>query len=198
MKTTSTGIPAAPAGGVLYLRTDLNPEQIFQAIGDLNGSMSRVANRLEILMGSTAAHGGIKKCMQALVTDLIDVLDEWGDDPDLEPVGDELDASFPEGPARLLGSPNEDDEDGADDEPSLGSSGHGASGAISYLVHPLSDGFQMIYDCEGDEHDGREEDYEGDDNPDAEPSLGWTVDGYISNTGLDRFDVEMTSGEGVL
>jgi hypothetical protein len=51
------------------------------------------------------------------------------------------------------------------DEPSLGSSGHGEAGAITYLVHAISDGSEMIYDCEGDEHDGREPDEDG------EPSL---------------------------
>lgn len=47
-------------------------------------------------------------------------------------------------------------EDGADDEPSLGSSGHDSGGAICYLHHAISDGIDMVYDCEGDEHDGRE------------------------------------------
>ena len=51
------------------------------------------------------------------------------------------------------------------DEPSLGSSGHGEGGAISYLFHAISDGSEMVIDCEGDEHDGREPD------DDAEPSL---------------------------
>lgn len=65
----------------------------------------------------------------------------------------------------------EHDEDGADTEPSLGSSGHGQAGPITYLVHAISDGSQMIYDCEGDEHDGREPDEDG------EPSLcGLTSD----------------------
>jgi hypothetical protein len=35
-------------------------------------------------------------------------------------------------------------------------SGHGDAGPIIYLAHAISDGSQMISDCEGDEHDGRE------------------------------------------
>lgn len=53
-----------------------------------------------------------------------------------------------------------EDEDDADDEPSLGSSGHYEGAAICYLHHPISDGYEMVVDCEGDEHDGREPDCE--------------------------------------
>lgn len=75
--------------------------------------------------------------------------------------------------------PHEDDEDNNDCEPSLGSSGHGEAGAITYLVHAISDGTQMIYDCEGDEHDGREPD------DDAEPSIsGLTSDRSADATAM--------------
>jgi len=38
-----------------------------------------------------------------------------------------------------------------------------------------------------DEHDGAEPDQEGDDSPDDEPSLGWTIDGVAgSQSGDDR------------
>lgn len=85
-----------------------------------------------------------------------------------------------------MSNPNEDDEDTGDAEPSLGSSGHGSAGSISYSSIPISDGFQIVYDCEGDEHDGHEPENEhGDGNPDDEPSLGWTVDGCIQNTAWD-------------
>jgi hypothetical protein len=85
---------------------------------------------------------------------------------------DQNDVSYPEGGPRTgFSLSNEDDEPSADDEPSLGSSGHGDAGAIIYMVHTVSDGSQMIYDCEGDEHDGREPD------DDAEPSVsGLTSD----------------------
>ena len=115
---------------------------------------------------------------------------------ELEENGDEADAAYPEG-GRQYGrlSPNEDDEDTGDAEPSLGSSGHGQAGSISYICKPISDGFQMVYDCEGDEHDGAEPD-DGDDEPSAgfdagEPSLGWTVDGCTTGgTGQGRWDVQ--------
>ena len=114
---------------------------------------------------------------------------------ELEENGDEADAAYPEG-GRQYGplSPNEDDEDTGDAEPSLGSSGHGQAGSISYAVRPISDGFQMVYDCE-EEHDGTEPDdacneaSAGFDT--GEPSLGWTVDGCVTGgTGQGRWDVQ--------
>ena len=101
---------------------------------------------------------------------------------ELEQNGDEADASYPEG-GRQYGSlsPNEDDEDTGDAEPSLGSSGHGKAGSISYTCKPISDGFQMVYDCEQDDCDD-------------EPSLGskntaeWgnqTIWGAGDNTDLE-------------
>jgi len=61
------------------------------------------------------------------IEELINFLDDTEGDPDLEPNGDELDASFPEGWRLFSGCANEDDErddhdeDGGDDEPSLAS-----------------------------------------------------------------------------
>lgn len=69
-------------------------------------------------------------------------------------------ASFTTGPANQGERDDCEDEDGPDDEPSLGSSGHYDGGSIIYLAHAISDGFKMVYDCEGDEHDGREPDCE--------------------------------------
>ena len=140
----------------------------------------------------------LRKEASAEIERLLDFLDAC--DPyastELEENGDEADAAYPEG-GRQYGplSPNEDDEDTGDAEPSLGSSGHGQAGSISYAVRPISDGFQMVHDCEGDEHDGREPD-EADDEPSAgfdagEPSLGWTVDGCTTGgTGQGRWDVQ--------
>lgn len=76
-----------------------------------------------------------------------------------EPAGYELDGFYPESGVKAT-NPMEDDENGADDEPSLGLSGHYEGGAIFYLYHAISDGFEMVYDCERDEHDGREPDCE--------------------------------------
>ena len=139
---------------------------------------------------------------------------------ELEDDGEQDDASYPEGgPQGGLGRSHEDDEPDTDDEPSLGSSGHGDAGPVSYFARVISDGYEMIYDCEGDEHDGREptEDDEpslagkaddagahGDDQDlegereDDEPSLGWTIDGEISRTTERACDLEATSGEAML
>jgi hypothetical protein len=84
-------------------------------------------------------------------------------------VATELEAAVDDGPCDT----NELEIEEGNDEPSLGSSGHGEAGAIIYMVHAISDGEQMIYDCEGDEHDGREP------SEDDELPLGWTVDGRI-------------------
>jgi len=111
---------------------------------------------------------------------------------ELEENGDEKDSSYPGSGSHLLGNPNEDDEDGADDEPSLGSHGHGGGGPIMYLQHVVSTGYSIEIDCEGDEHDGREPEDESDDSPDNEPSLGWTVDGVISNTPTADCDAELS------
>lgn len=75
---------------------------------------------------------------------------------ELEDDNDSGDASYPESCPKALRHQHEDEEDNADFEASLGSSGHAEADAISYLVHAFSDGERMVYDCEGDEHDGRE------------------------------------------
>lgn len=134
----------------LDIQPDASPADIFRAIGRLRKEARDEIDRL------------------------IRFLDESDNHMELEPDGDELDASWPESGVKAT-NPMEDDEDGADDEPSLGSTGHLAGGPIQYLADPISDGYQMVYDCEGDEHDGREpehEDYDG--KVDDEPSLGWT------------------------
>lgn len=135
--TNTTGASGVGGEG-LYLPTDISPEEVFQAIGRLRKEARDEINRL------------------------IQFLDETDNHMEREPDGDELDASYPESGSRMC-TPGEDDEDTADAEPSLGSSGHASGGAISYLSHAISDGCEMVYDCEGDEHDGREP--EGEDDP---------------------------------
>ena len=112
--------------------------------------------------------------------------------------GDELDASYPESGSRLC-TPGEDDEeddfteDGSDDEPSLGS---GATHAESTQGSGLwANPGRGVVDAE-DEHDGAEEDHEGDDSPDHEPNLGWTVDGCIGNTAIGRDELELAEPTG--
>ena len=113
---------------------------------------------------------------------------------ELELNGDEDDASFPESGSRAC-SPMEDDEESDEPEPSLGSTGHGSGGPISYSAPVVRAAGELIHDCEGDEHDGREPD-EADNEPSAgfdtgEPSLGWTVDGCTSGgTGQGRWEVQ--------
>jgi len=60
-----------------------------------------------------------------------------------------------------------------DDEPSLGSTGHGSGGPICYSMPVVRAGGELIHDCEGDEHDG------GEPPEDDEPSLG-SFDGMVS------------------
>jgi hypothetical protein len=49
-------------------------------------------------------------------------------------------------------------EDGADDEPSLGSHEIREAGAVSYLHHYVSDGCDMLADCEQDDCDREDDD----------------------------------------
>jgi hypothetical protein len=146
----------------LYYPTPVTPEEAFQAIGRLRKDARDEIDRLIRFLDQTDSH------------------------MEREPDGDdEGDASYPEGGPRPLATPGEDDEDNTDDEPSLGSSGHGDGGSISYQVHPISDGFQMVYDCEADEHDGREPDDEDDIHdgrePDREDSPGFG-EGMVDQT----------------
>jgi hypothetical protein len=47
-------------------------------------------------------------------------------------------------------------EDGANEEPSLGSHEVREAGPVSYFARAVYAAGEMILDCEGDEHDGRE------------------------------------------
>lgn len=49
-------------------------------------------------------------------------------------------------------------EHGADDEPSLGSHEIREAGAVSYLHHYISDGWEMLADCEADDCDREDDD----------------------------------------
>ncbi len=89
------------------------------------------------------AIGRLRKGARDEIDRLIRFLDETDDHMELEPDGTEDEQ-------------DDEPEDTGDAEPSLGSSGHSSGGPISYLAHAVSDGYQMVYDCEGDEHDGAE------------------------------------------
>lgn len=151
--------PAEPVGA-LYYRTPVTPEEAFQAIGRLRKEARDEIDRL------------------------IRFLDDTDDHMEREPDGDELDASYPEGTAyghgsRVLGSPNEDDEECAGDtEPSLGSRNMYESTDQTYWAFHGAGGV----DAE-DEHDGAEPDHDQEaDSADDEPSLGWTVDGRMTGS----------------
>lgn len=86
---------------------------------------------------------------------LIDLLDAYEGDCDLEQNGDEFDASYPEGGRRLAAAHLEDDEDGGDSEPWLGWPNAGQRPTEAMM------------------DDDREEDNSDcEDNGDAEPLLG--------------------------
>lgn len=85
---------------------------------------------------------------------MIAFLDSLDPDCDLEPNGDEQDASYCEGRCRYVAHPCEDDE------PSLG---------WSVSVCQDGPGFHLYSDDREDEHDGREP------NNDREASIGWTA-----------------------
>jgi hypothetical protein len=125
---------------------------------------------------------------------------------ELEPNGDELDASYPERGRQMLSNPNEDDEDddAAEDsdpaEPSLGScnTSHGQTQAFW--------GFGGTSDREGPEDDLEpslcgvtveagldDRDLEGDD-ADREPSLGWPEDRVSQAAHPGNFDDRELAG----
>lgn len=119
----------------------------------LTQATDRLSSQFDQFVGAKTKADTVKACRE-LTQELINFLDEIGGDTDQDSAVDDEACCD-----------NELDGDGEDDEPSLGSSGHASGGAISYLSHAISDGCEMVYDCEGDEHDGREPDV------DDEPSL---------------------------
>jgi hypothetical protein len=127
------------------------PPKWGEAILRLAIATERVAAKLEEMPGTATDAHYIPKARE-LAKSLIDFLDCLEDTDQDSAVDDEACCD------------NELDDNGEDYEPSLGSSGHAEGGAISYSSQPISDGYQMVYDCEGDEHDGREP--QEDDEPD--------------------------------
>lgn len=128
---------------------------------------------------------------------LIRFLDESDLDPDLEDGGDDepwlgfLDGFPGKGAGTMscddLERDDSDDEDGADDEPSLGAAEYHPSVFDPYAFSWRGDQTRWAIsgrdDREGDDADdprGEEVNEDGDDKPDDEPSLGWTVDGCFA------------------
>jgi len=142
---TTTERPARVAGE-LYFPTDISPDQLFEAIGRLRKEARDEIERLLAFLDETDGYSTTEQ----------------------EINGDEADASFPEGGARL-GSAMEDDE------PILGS-------VETHDQRVWASGNRD--DCEGDacddDREGDEQQHGGDEHDgaepdeDAEPSLGWT------------------------
>lgn len=152
---------AARPNGELYFRTDIPPENVFQALGRLR---SQAAAEIERLMA---------------------FLDETEGDPDFEPAGDEGEPELGsvegrKGFDQSTWSAGADQVDG--DEPSLGASeNHPSSESFNWTDAPYrtAHGSQLGWSTgnvddrehcadreEDDSHDGREPDVEN------EPSLG--------------------------
>lgn len=131
----------------------------------LTKATDRLSRRFDQFVGATTRDDTVKACRE-LTQELINFLDYIGGDTDQDAAVDDEACCD-----------NELDGNDEDDEPSLGSSGHASGGAISYLSPAISDGSAMVYDCEGDEHDGREPDDEDDTHdgrePDREDSPGF-------------------------
>lgn len=160
---------SAPANDDLYFKTGILPETLFQMLGRLKREAFEEIERL------------------------LSFVDEFDGDADLEPSGDELDASYPEGGAHLCAG-NEDDEDGADDEPSLGS-----VETPNYFTGAKRRGQDFWASGNGDEREGdgcaddredvsEDEGAQCDDSgksEDYEPSLG-SLDQHMSQLGWGK------------
>jgi hypothetical protein len=138
------------------------PPKWGEAILRLAKATERVAEKLDEMPGAADVQY-IPKARE-LAKSLIDFLDGLEDT--------DQDAAIDDGPCDT----DELEIAEGDDEPSLGSTGHGSGGPISYRIPVVSAGGEMIHDCEGDEHDGRE------DVGDDEPSLG-SMERHCSNYG---------------
>lgn len=161
MKTQAIEAPRESPESFAALAAAVHPHW-HPAILGLACMAENLSEKLDLLTDPTMRRDGIIPAVRQLVDDLIRWLDDWGDlDPDLEPSLGWPERGKLEHPAFTGGNDDReqddaDDEDGADDEPSLGSHEIREAGAVSYLHHPVHAGGEVYLDCE-DEHDGREE-----------------------------------------
>lgn len=161
--------PPTEADPDLYVKTDITPETVFQAVGRLRREAQDEIDRLLTFLNETDGYS---------VTELEPSLGF----PEPETSGDEMDGfdwpyrSFDLQPAHAGASDDrelvDEDEDGADAEPSLGSvEAHPHAqmkrADLASLVDQENWSAGTSSDCEGDEHDGCEPD------ADLEPSLGF-------------------------
>jgi hypothetical protein len=143
MKTSTSECPARPAGATITAGLARQQRERDKAIKRLFRLREKASAEIEKLIA------------------FLDASDPY--------VTTELEHAIDDGPC----DSDELEIEEGNDEPCLGSSGHGEAGPISYLFHAISDGSEMVIDCEADEHDGREPD------DDTEPSLsGLTSDRF--------------------
>lgn len=109
--------------GLYYPVEGISPDDILRAVDKIGAHVAIIQHDLRLLV--QASGDAIRPALEQLVDTLIDALDVFEPDPDLEPAGDEGDASYPENPdgrgSFMLVHPHEDDEDNGTGEPSLGS-----------------------------------------------------------------------------
>jgi hypothetical protein len=156
------------------------PPKWGEAILRLAKATERVAAKLDELPPTTDAQY-IPKVRQ-LAKSLIDFLDRLEDtDQDTASDDEPCDDNELDGPEKA------EDEQSEPDEPSLGSGAVGEWSDQAFWSKQSSEYRSLANADLEDEHDGAEDDHEGDDNPDNEPSLGWGIDGERGNiSGSDR------------
>jgi hypothetical protein len=148
--TPPTNTPETPDTPFAGLAAAVAP-QWGETILRLTEATDRLANRFDQFIGADKKADTVKACRQ-LAAELINFLDSLEDT--------DQDAAVDDGPCDTDELELAED----DDEPSLGSTGHGSGGPISYGIPVVHAGGEVIHDCEGDEHDGREP--QEDDEPD--------------------------------
>jgi hypothetical protein len=147
--------PESPQGTPLYLPTDVTPEELFQAIGRLRKEARDEIERLLTFLDDTDNHMELEPSLgwpESSGKGDYDDYDDYGT------YGDSRDEGCTNlGVTDDREAEPEHEEDGADDEPSLGS--HNLPGGAVCYLQSVSLG---EIDVEG-EHDGREPG--GDDEP---------------------------------
>jgi hypothetical protein len=162
--------PGSPQDAPLYVKTDIPSETVFVAIGQLRKEARDEIHRLIQFLDKTDDY-----VSRELEEGIDDVPHDGGDDDEPSLTG--LTAGSASQFVSCCGI--EDGEQEQEDEPSLGS--------VCQFETTSQDGGNWSAggsaDLE-DEHDGAEPENEHGDNDDREPSLGWTVDGVVSNTSI--------------
>jgi hypothetical protein len=169
--TTTPEQPAQPAGE-LYFKTDVSPEEIFQAIGRLRKEAREEIDRLIRFLDESDNH--------------MELEPEEDDDSDDEPSLASLDRATDQTkwgrPQFVLHDEIDCELDDADDEPSLAApENHPSSG---------SGGNQQRWAAgNADDREQVSED-EGVVDADLEPSLGWTEERQSMGGGQDQWRVD--------